>query len=850
MTKTAHPPRRRRIAATSLFGLSVGLVALLIVTVGGVIWFERDQTIGQAARNARNLADVLAAQTRENFQSIDQSLLAIIERLQADSIADDSQVAPTYQLLYDAFRTAPNGVMFYFVLGPDGRTLNSSLTPDRELSDMYDRVSFTVQRDDYKAGFHIGSTVRGRLSPVLGRWVFTVSRRFVKSDGSFGGIVAATIAVDRLAGLYDALNVGEDGLVTLFHRDGTVLARSPADERVLGQNLSSGPMFRDGLSRGNAGWMISVSPTDQMTRVLAFRALTDMPLAVVVGLSLDKELASWKRYAFLGAGVTLAVASLILLLLSIMQRRIRQSMRDEDRFLEAELRRKEELEGYSRQLLKAQELASIGNWRLELGARHIQVSPMLQRIAGRPETGLDDIDEGLEVIHPEDRQRYMQMQDAVLVSGEPHQIEYRIQRADGAVRHLWSEVLSERNAAGVPIALFGIVQDITERKTTEEQLRQSQKMETIGHLTGGVAHDFNNLLMVIMGNLDLLLDRLQKEPETASLINSAITAAERGAALTRQLLAYARRQPLAPRDLDVNAAIQGLSRLLRRTLGEQVEIETILGGGLWHAMADAAQVENAVINLAINARDAMPNGGKLTLETANASFDKNYAGLNEDVAPGQYVMIAVTDTGTGMTPDVVARAFEPFFTTKPVGRGTGLGLSMVYGFAKQSGGHAKIYSEPGHGTTVKLYLPRARTPSGPQSPSDAGTPNSSEGETILVVEDDDLVRGTVERMLGELGYKTILAATAEDALPILESGRHFDLLFTDVVLPGKMGGRELSERAQALRPELPVIFSSGYTQNSIIHQGRLDPDIELLSKPYKKQDLARRLRAVLDKSKR
>ncbi|MFN4283404.1 MAG: ATP-binding protein [Alphaproteobacteria bacterium] len=850
MPPTPHPQRRQRISANSLFALNVGLVALLIAMVGGVIWFERDQAVQQAARNARNLADVLAAQTRENFQAIDQSLLAIIERLQADNIADDSQIEPTYQLLYDSFRTAPNGVMFYFVLGPDGRTLNSSLTPDRDLTDPSDREGFIVQRDDYKLGFNIGRTVRGRLPPMAGRWIFTVSRRFVKSDGSFGGIVAATIAVDRLAVLYDALNVGEDGLVTLFHRDGYVLARSPADERAVGQDLSSGPLFRNGLSRSDAGWMISTSPADHTTRVLGFHALQEFPLAVVVGLSQERELTAWKRYATIGGGATLAVAALILLLLTVMQRRIRQSLRDEDRYVEAELRRKDELEGYSRQLLKAQELANMGNWRLELGAKEMQVSPMLQRIAGRAETGVDPVEEAANVIHPEDKPRLMAMQEVALKSGEPQQIEYRIVRPDGAIRHLWSEVRSERGETGAPIALFGIVQDITERKTTEEQLRQSQKMETIGHLTGGVAHDFNNLLMVIMGNLDLLLERMQDDADTAAIVNSAITATERGASLTRQLLAYARRQPLAPRELDVNAAIQGLSRLLRRTLGEQVEIETILGGGLWHAMADATQVENAVINLAINARDAMPNGGKLTLETANAAFDEDYIGLNDEVAPGQYVMIAVTDTGTGMPADVAARAFEPFFTTKPVGRGTGLGLSMVYGFAKQSGGHAKIYTEPGHGTTVKLYLPRARVAADAAPPAPAAAPDRAAGETILVVEDDELVRGTVERMLKELGFKTILAATAEEALPILESGRPFDLLFTDVVLPGKMGGRELSERAHALRPGLPVIFSSGYTQNSIIHQGRLDADIELLSKPYKKQDLARRLRAVLDRAKR
>ena len=843
------PAKPSRITPNGLFGLNVGLVGLLILVVGGVIWFEREQVIGQAERNAGNLVDVLAGQTRENFQAIDQSLLAIAERLDIARLTEDSQIEPTYRLLYDAIRTAPNGVILYFVLGADGRVLNTSLTDKRELTDLSDRIGFTAQRDDYRQGFFIGNTVKGRLPPVVDRWIFTVSRRFNNPDGSFGGIVAATISVDRLASLYDALNVGEDGVVTLFHRNGMVLARSPADDRAVGQNLSEGPLFRDGLTRSSAGTMTAISPTDNKARILAYRSLNTLPLAVVVGLSLDSELAAWRRYATISAATTLAIAALILLILSFMQRRIHQSIRDEERFVAAELRRKEELENYSQQLQKAQEIANIGTWRMVLGTEIVQVSPTLQRIAGRPETGSDNMSEVERLIHPEDRERLFVAQDAAIKAGKPLQIEYRIQRSDGTTRDLWSEIQCEYNDKGEPYAVFAIVQDITERKTTEEQLRQSQKMETIGHLTGGVAHDFNNLLMVVMGNLDLLLDRVRHDPDTTGIVNAAISATERGAALTRQLLAYARRQPLAPSELDVNAAIQNLSRLLRRTLGEQIEIETILGGGLWHALADATQVENAIINLAINARDAMPAGGKLTLETANASFDDTYADLNDDVAPGQYVMIAVTDTGTGMPASVVARAFEPFFTTKPVGRGTGLGLSMVYGFAKQSGGHAKIYSELGHGTTVKLYLPRANGTVAAQSASSETGLQSSSNETILVVEDDELVRATVERMLKELNYKILIAQTAEAALPILESNAPIDLLFTDVVLPGKMGGKALAERAQALRPGLPVLYSSGYTQNSIIHQGRLDADVELLSKPYKKADLARRLRAVLNKRK-
>ncbi len=841
--------KRPRITAASLFGLNIGLIVLLIVVVGGVVWFEREQAIAQAERNARNLNDVLAAQTREQFQSIDKSLTAILQRIHPDVITDEDQSERTYDLLRDALRTAPSSVLFYYLVSSDGHMLNTSLDPTRVMQDLSSRPGFRLQRDDPSVQFFIGPTLRGLPNSLTDRLIFSVNRRITRSDGSFGGLVSALIAVDLLTDLYDALNVGEDGVVSLIHRQGHMLARSPIDERVIGSDFSGSNVFVNGVNKAPVGFSTTYSVADGKARITAYRVVDDFPLVVTVGLLRDAELASWQRYATISAVATISIAVLLLLMLSVMQKRIRQSIRDEGRFIEAELRRKQELETYSQQLQKAQEMANIGTWRMNIGSDVIEISPMLQRLAGRDVTGKDSYSQSSLTIHPDDRERYFAARDTVIQTGQPQQVEYRLLHPDGSLRYRWSEMQCEVDDKGEPCAVFATEQDITDRKTTDEQLRQSQKMETIGHLTGGVAHDFNTLLMVVMGNLDLLLDRLKHDPDTAGIVNAAISAAERGASLTRQLLAYARRQPLAPSDLDVNAAVQGISRLLRRTLGEQIEIETILGGGVWHALADGTQVENAVLNLAINARDAMPTGGKLTLETSNASFDDSYAGLNDEVLPGQYVMIAVTDTGTGMPADVAARAFEPFFTTKPVGRGTGLGLSMVYGFAKQSGGHAKIYSELGHGTTVRLYLPRARNTSTAESADTAPATSAVANETILVVEDDELVRSTVERMLKESGYKIYLAPTAEDALPILDSDTHIDLLFTDVVLPGKMGGKALAEYALLRRPGLTVLYSSGYTQNSIIHQGRLDADVELLSKPYKKADLVRRLRSLLNKRK-
>jgi len=390
-----------------------------------------------------------------------------------------------------------------------------------------------------------------------------------------------------------------------------------------------------------------------------------------------------------------------------------------------------------------------------------------------------------------------------------------------------------------------VCNDVTERLAAEQAARQAQKMEAIGHLTGGVAHDFNNLLQIIGTNLDRVDADLPADSRNHERLRSAIEAVGRGARLTGQLLAFARRQALDPRSTNVGRVIQDMTDLLRRTLGERVEVESIIAGGLWNTFVDPNQIESAILNLAINARDAMPDGGKLTLEVANAFLDDAYAALHDEVSPGQYVMVGVSDTGAGMSAGVVARAFEPFFTTKPEGRGTGLGLSQVYGFVKQSGGHIKIYSEIGQGTTIKLYLPRTRKPQEGTGPVATQAVRGGT-ERILVVEDDAQVRAAAVDTLSELGYAVLKAENAEQALAILASGAAVDMLFTDVVMPGPISTRELARRAQEMQPAILVLYTSGYTQNAIVHNGKLDDDAVLLSKPYRRDELARKLRAMFD----
>jgi signal transduction histidine kinase/DNA-binding response OmpR family regulator len=424
----------------------------------------------------------------------------------------------------------------------------------------------------------------------------------------------------------------------------------------------------------------------------------------------------------------------------------------------------------------------------------------------------------------------------IFVQGHDISAQQRAQEELRQYREHLEELVRERTRA--------LEESEAERRHTEAALRHSQKLEAVGQLTGGVAHDFNNLLQVIAGNLQLLQRDLAGNEQHQRRLHTAIGAVDRGARLAAQLLAFARRQPLEPQVLHLGRMVRSLDELLRRAIGENIEVETVIGGGLWNTFADPHQLENVILNLAINARDAMEGEGKLTIETSNAMLDDHYAQLHPDVTPGQYVLLAISDTGCGMTPEILERVFEPFFTTKPEGRGTGLGLSMVYGFIKQTGGHIKIYSEVGHGTTIKLYFPRTFQAEVPRTEPITG-PIEGGTETLLVVEDDAEVRATVVEMLTDLGYRVLKASDGQSALAVIQSGVPIDLLFTDVVMPGPLRSPDLARKAQALVPGLEVLFTSGYTENAIVHGGRLDPGVSLLSKPYRREDLARKIRTML-----
>jgi PAS domain S-box-containing protein len=393
------------------------------------------------------------------------------------------------------------------------------------------------------------------------------------------------------------------------------------------------------------------------------------------------------------------------------------------------------------------------------------------------------------------------------------------------------------------IVFNGFIRDLTEKLAAEDRIRHSEKMEAVGQLTGGIAHDFNNILTVITGTIEILAEAVADKPQLAAITRMIDDAASRGADLTQHLLAFARKQPLQPRETDINTLIIDTAKLLRPALGEQIEIESVFDDDTCIANVDPNQLATALLNLALNARDAMPDGGKLIIETGFAVLDENYARNNEDVRPGSYALIAVSDTGVGISSDILDKVFDPFFTSKGPGKGTGLGLSMVYGFIKQSSGHIKIYSEEGHGTTIKMYLPPGTSAAAAAEPP-ASTAQGG-NETVLVVEDDKLVRDYVLTQLHSLGYVTLDAANAAEALALVEAGRHFDLLFTDIIMPGAMNGRQLADAIEKRRPGVKVLYTSGYTENAIIHHGRLDTGVLLLAKPYRKSDLASMIRKAL-----
>jgi PAS domain S-box-containing protein len=498
---------------------------------------------------------------------------------------------------------------------------------------------------------------------------------------------------------------------------------------------------------------------------------------------------------------------------------------------------------------RAQAIAGIGSWELDVATGRYIWSREMYRIHGvSSEDFGPTIDNMTSYVHPDDHPAIRSWLARLIDGLEPDALEIKIVRPDGKVRLILVEGQAVTDTEGVARRLAGTMQDVTERRLVEQQLAHAHKMEAMGNLTGGMAHDFNNGLGIIIGNLDLL-GRLVKSDETAAeLCHEAHQGAQRCADLIRRLLTFARRQPLRPVQLDVNALVSDAGRLLSRTLGEHIELRLNLGAKLWPALSDTAQLEAALVNLATNARDAMPKGGQLDITTRNVELDALYCALCPDVTPGKYALIEVSDTGTGIAPDILSQIFEPFFTTKGPSHGTGLGLSMVFGFLKQSGGHVSVYSEVGRGSTFRVYLPRAEVDEGCSRGRNDDEPVVGGDETILLVEDNAPLRLAARRQLNSLGYRVLEAEDAEAALRALATGERIDLLFTDVVMPGAMDGVDLARRAIAMRAGLSVLLTSGFPGTRLSEQQTATPEFQLIGKPYSGDGLARALREALDES--
>jgi signal transduction histidine kinase len=497
-------------------------------------------------------------------------------------------------------------------------------------------------------------------------------------------------------------------------------------------------------------------------------------------------------------------------------------------------------------------VGGVGVWTYDVETDRFFCDESISRLydidAERGATGIKRTD-FLANVHEDDRGNLRSTMAGGLVSAGDLELEYRLVHSDGSVHWVLSRGHTYFDDAGNPIRRTGVGVDMTKQRMVEEQLRQSQKMEAVGQLTGGIAHDFNNLLQGITGSLEIIQRRIAQGrlTELDRFITGATTAANRAAALTHRLLAFSRRQPLNPKPVRANTLIASMEDLLRRTIGENVEMDLMLSDGLWTTRCDPNQLENAILNLAINARDAMPDGGKLVLETSNAHLDQAFAARQRGVKPGRYICIRVTDTGSGMSADTIAKAFEPFFTTKPIGQGTGLGLSMIYGFAQQSEGYAKIYSEVGKGTTFKLYLPRHRGDAKDEEPASklGEFRRSDSGEVVLVVEDEAVVRSLIVEELQELGYIALEAVDGPKGLEMLQSRRRIDMLITDIGLPG-LNGRQVADAARQLKPELKILFMTGYAENAALASGFLEPGMEMITKPFAMEALATRIRAMIE----
>jgi PAS domain S-box-containing protein len=846
MSFVASLRRPLRWPASAIVLASTLIVLLCDGFVGYIVWANYRQTVATAIGETNDLARVLEEYVRNSIQGIDLMLSNTASAIAADpSLRTPGN--PRLSNLLRQQRTIYPNVGGLAVIDASGKLIGDTSGnggPGRAYN-FADRPFMRLHREDPSLGLYIGEPRVGRVNNMR---IIGISRAMRAADGRFEGVVFAAMTVASLHDLFAAVNVGHAGSISLFRNDGLLLARSPDDPRLIGQTMDEIPLFADHLRQAIAGSFEGSGSADGTIRQIAFRKVPNLPLVVTVARSRAEVLSAWEQnawtYAIVAAFVNVLILGLGGLLAHEVGRRVRseRTIRGRERLIR--------LVADNVPML----IAYVDKDRVYRFVNQVAARWMNKPIGAFAGRTVDD------VLPSAFLERSRERIEAAL-AGTHLAFEEKRTYPDGVTR--WADVTYvpvREGPAGGTGAVGGyivLVSDITDRKAAEErlreredQLRQAQKMEVVGQLTGGVAHDFNNLLGVIVGNLDLLAMNLVDRPELQHILKRAIDAVDRGGTLTRQLLAFSRKQMLQPQSIDVEGLLADLGALLRRTLGESVLVATAAADGLWPCRADRHQLETALLNLALNARDAMAKGGQLTITASNTIVAETDAHRTADVRPGEYVAIAVRDDGAGMTSEIAARAFEPFFTTKEVGQGSGLGLSMVYGFCKQSGGHVRLTSAPGVGTTVTLYLPRADSPARRAAEPPPPPKPQGHGQRILVVEDNAALREVAVVVLRNLGYATLEAETARDALAVLAERSDVALVFTDVMLPGGMSGFELGAEARR-RWGMKVLYTSGHPNLDQTMAGgqlaaELPQDAVIVPKPFHAADLARYVKDALE----
>jgi signal transduction histidine kinase/FixJ family two-component response regulator len=841
----------------------VALCALMVATIWVVLIYDLRRLQQNAMVDAQNATQNLSKTFRENvgttLAAIDQMMIAVIEE---NNEAGRGLYLPAW------IGSSPLLKRFGIqstIIGPNGMSVASTVVPAPVGLDLSDRPHFRHHLDPQASQPYISVPMVGRAS---GKWSIQITRRIVSPDGSFGGVMVVSLDPFYFSQFFDDIDIGKDGLASLAGYDGIVRSRRTLAEGAIGQDISKGELFKQAL-RSSTGSIISRSVVDNVERVFSYAAVPGYPLFVNVGFATSDvfaEIDAQKNmYLIIGGGLSIIFCALGWF---IARETKRKRMRDltfltEERTREQKLQLDAALNNMRDGLLMfdSDNRAVVFNRRLiemyKLPSEKVTPGSSLREILeGQATVGMfaEDIDAYIEELAT---QEYTGDKIVDLPDGRSFRIVSRTMASGGWVS-THEDVTERRNVEKQLLELNTELEERVNARTAELTKAQdhvqtarvhAEKMEAIGKITGGMAHDFNNYLGIIIGNLDLVRNLPPDDPLVKDLIEEAMSGALSSSELTKSLLAFSRRQPLAARQIDVGEAVAADAALLKRTLRSNVTLTTQVASGLWPVNIDRAQLDSCIVNLIKNANDAIPVScdGAVVMSACNVHLDEQVAASNEKIVGGDYVLIAISDNGTGMSPEIAAQVFEPFFTTKPAGHGTGLGLSMVYGFVKQSGGYVKLDSEVGRGTTVQIYLPRDAT-SERGSEINSGPPVAMRGraEAILVVDDNDRLRRTVVTQLGTLGYQVIEADSGITALAILEqSVRHIDLLLTDIIMPGNIDGYQLAERAFDRRPGIRVLLTSGFPGDPSRRSERTAA-LTLLSKPCRIDDLARAIRMELD----